>query len=87
MVFDLIMMPVDRLRTLSYVNLGSLKSVFHSSYAYSGALLKAGFNIPYLWALNTTVNEASTLERVLAWGSVALAYPLLTLKTQSQIHR
>ena len=86
LLFDFIMMPLDRLRTLSYNTLGSVKEAFYHSQAYSGVFYKVAFNIPFLWALRTTVDEASTIERVLAWGSVALAYPLLSLKIQSQLN-
>ena len=86
LALDLLMMPLDRLRTLSYVTLGGLREQAFRSHAYSGALYKVGFNVPFLWALSTTVRETSALERVLAWASVALAYPLLSLKTQSQVN-
>lgn len=80
------MMPLDRLRTISYNTLGCAKDIVFNSQAYSGALQKLAFNIPFLWALKTTVSESSGVQKVLAWGSVALAYPLLSLKTQYQLN-
>lgn len=56
LLFDFIMMPLDRLRTLSYNTLGSVRETFYRSQAYSGAFHKFAFNIPFLWALRTTVD-------------------------------
>ena len=49
-------MPLDRLRTISYNTLGCAKDAIFHSQAYSGALQKVAFNIPFLWALKTTVS-------------------------------
>ena len=55
LAFDFIMMPIDRLRTISYNTLGCARDAVFNSQAYSGAFHKLAFNIPFLWALKTTV--------------------------------
>ena len=61
LVFDLIMMPIDRLRTLSYNSFIGYRQLALNSQAFSGAIQKLGFNIPFLWALRTTINDSCTL--------------------------
>lgn len=54
--------------------------------AYSGVTRKLIFNVPWAWAAYTTVNDSSILEKALAWGTVALFYPINAIKTVKQLN-
>jgi len=96
-LFDLLLYPLDKAKTLVYADyahafrgeLGSMSELGNyllpRNFSWAGASLKLAYNLPWFWTLRTTVNDSSTTEKALAWGTLALAYPLTTLKSVMQV--
>jgi hypothetical protein len=104
-LFDFLLYPLDRARTLLYsdyagvyksknrVSLDELSSLSSlgdhrrpRGLSYTGVGFKLAYNLPWFWTVHTTVNESSPLEKALAWGTLALTYPLTTMKTVMQVN-
>lgn len=67
---------VDLRQALKSCELGDL---------YRGIPFKLLFNLPYLTSVYLTTQAGNDFASLLSWGVTAALYPLMTLKTQSQL--
>ena len=98
-VFDAIMFPLDKVKTVLYADtrneyksnrcsnseFSAFGEVKGLKSAYAGLGAKLIFNIPWACAAYTTVNDSPLIDKVLSWAAVAFFYPLNGIKTVHQL--